>query len=340
MEANLQLQNTLKVDNDTYDINAVNSEVAKRVQNQLKLQSFNYGYDSTLETYDGSSEKEIKFVSAEGGAFLGPIETPSIYTSDYVHSGNSILNYDDLCVLTSKLTGGMWYEWDGKRCTAVKENTTESGESTETQEYFLHMGIVLGKQENLEKFVIYNTEKKEIPFYLYLCSDSGNIFYGMAEDSTLKQLATNADSAINAEQAEIAKKLVSGLIDESSGKYPYEYTAEELAKQFENLADFKKETDENISKIEDRLTNIESNDITQDELINELTNGLSNVIIGTTTVSSAERATCDGDNKNISSNYYRKKNYTSTVNYITISTSAPTNSEGIDGDIWIKYSSN
>jgi hypothetical protein len=67
------LKNTLLIDGEEYNINAVEAKVAKRVDQQLTIKKSLTGNSMTTNAYDGSAPQTIEYVPATGGKYKGPV---------------------------------------------------------------------------------------------------------------------------------------------------------------------------------------------------------------------------------------------------------------------------
>lgn len=192
---NCKLDKTLVVDNITYDINAVeatHSNEADKVANTLTINKIDIEGNAGPVVFDGSAAKDVSIVGAEGGKFSGPIVVPT-YEDKSKFESESVLNYADMNHVIGQLTGFSWYTWDG---------ATLAG-SVNSENQALRMGVVKGLYEHLDDFIAYNSVNKYLPFYLYICSDTGMMFFGDAEDTELKDI-----TQVNAKDAEKLLKAV------------------------------------------------------------------------------------------------------------------------------------
>ena len=95
-----ELDKTIKVNDETYNINAVE---ATHVKNALILQQSKIEGPGCVE-YDGSAEQTIDYVPTNGGLYRGPIRVPSIKNSDgstnaYAEMINGELTINEKAVL-------------------------------------------------------------------------------------------------------------------------------------------------------------------------------------------------------------------------------------------------
>lgn len=299
------LEKTLKVDDITYNINAVHSDTSEqakaadeaksalKVEKKLTINSkvldatTDEVKTETLE-FDGEIAQSIDIVPASGGKFSGPVR---VVDQDNLEDLNleTVVNYGDLSKILQKFTGAGWYNWEDNVFTIVtKQNKNQ------------YLGVVVGEDKAFTNtktgFAIKNYENGYLPLYLYIAKDTGNLYYGFnhkaaADRFEYSQLATNAFV----------------LKSEKNNK---NYTVESLTDEFSRLSSALNELDQKTAKNDD---------------VKSLRTELNKITSGDTLVS---KATKDSSG-NIITNYYQKK--------IIISQYAPTTSDGVDGDIWIKY---
>lgn len=176
------LTNTITIENEEYNINAKEADVAKKVQASLKINKSNLT-DGTSEPvdFDGSINKEVTIVPASGGKFTGRITVPP-HPNATVDSV-AVLNYGDLQsrVLPNLINNSVLYSWDGSNLDATTGDAINS------------ISIVKGSEDQVDEFAQYNkTSANKLPTYLYVCSDSGNIYLGTSESTDVQQLASIA----------------------------------------------------------------------------------------------------------------------------------------------------
>ena len=362
----LELDTTLKVGNNTYNINA---EKAGQVENSLKITEVITGEETTAnKEFNGSTPVDISVVPSTGGTFTGAINVPDVPEDTSEVPSTSVLNYKGILnkVLTEISNHSTVYEWE------AEEDAFDRGDLKAKLEGAAPSGIcvVIGVEKDRLVFGRYNEKNKVLPAYFYICSDSGNIYYCTYDDYI--KLAAESDSA----------RELNYYGNQTTPDTPsISYTAEDLKNKFDDIdartlylgskPDFY--TNGNIydvlarggaavthppkvkvlyadgagalveysgkigeGYIKDRLTiaQIRSIDEKLDLFIDQIYSG--NEILADS-ATSAVKATQDSDGKQINYNYYRSTYNTSGVNSITISTSTPASSQGINGDIWIKY---
>lgn len=192
-----ELDKTLKVDNDTYNINAVEAD---HVANKLTITKSNLDGSMAEKpwfTYDGSvavgtEQKPLTIVPATGGGFTGRITVPNFENATM--DPKAVLNYGDITkvVLTNMLNNSTLYKWDasaaGDKLTPVIANGTING-----------ISIVTGREDTVIEFTKYNNAEvaagRGILNFLYISTsgaDHGYIYYGVANKSILRLAASHA----------------------------------------------------------------------------------------------------------------------------------------------------
>jgi hypothetical protein len=108
--AEKDLKNTIKIDGEEYDINAVYSNEAGKVTTPLIInESLITGESKGSFNGDAadSTKKEINYVPSTGGKFTGPVH---IVASDPPENA-SIINYGQIETLVNLLTGSSAFAW-------------------------------------------------------------------------------------------------------------------------------------------------------------------------------------------------------------------------------------
>lgn len=292
-----KLDKVMAIGDENYEVQA---KTAEKVENPLIIRSIGLsGSEKVSEQVEffGNAKKEISIVSAEtGGRFKAPIAVKPL-VNGVTPNSDQVLGYSDIKKVVANMTGSGWYLWSGSGSaddfTVVKKNEVNQ-----------HLGIVIGPDgqalhEQIQGigFSYTNYHEGYLPMYLYICSDTGNLYYGTSEDTICKQIVNEAIKLVSTSKP-----------DETC------YTADSLA--------------EIITRLESKITNI----INGSQTVGKAENA--DYVEHATSASSA---TNDSDNKPINKNYYRATYNTVGVNSITISTTSPTANDGIDGDIWIVY---
>lgn len=249
-----ELDKVLTVNEQDYNINAVHSDTAAKVDHRLIIkESTDAGY--TRKEFDGSSDTTLSYVPSSGGSFTGNIKAPTHPTNESI-SDNSILNRAEISTLVSKLTGTSWYTWDYNKDTG--EGQLAGKIDTETNE-LQKIGIVvsdsIGDDEHaaLAEFARMNNSEKWIPFYLYITyrfktadiqhDDSiGNIYLGTADYNGTVQLTNRlaynnvGHDSWTAEDLGELEKVLFGIGPEG-GIYTYDDSLGSFLERIETLED-------------------------------------------------------------------------------------------------------
>lgn len=344
----LKLTNTLKVENQEYEINAVHSEsavsadrattaetanVANSVSNALEINASTItGPIKPAPSYDGSTPQTLNYVPSSGGKFTGPIlvdntDMNSIFETNDLSSTEkqlAVLNAGQITNRIAELTGFPLFTWDGS---VLECQTMPDGDVVQK------VSLVVGTTANFSKLHGNAAEPKA---YLYLCTDDKfNIYLKIGANEAIK-LAIGAEF----------------LYDKSSNKT---LSYEEIIAKFnsintssDNLDTRLTAAENNISKnstaISNNTTAIQNNNKNTIDRIDELNNSIGETLKklkdGSITVGKAAN---DSDGNLITTHYYQSTLNTSTPNriYITTGVNATTlsNTYGTirNGDIWIKY---
>lgn len=326
----LELDKILSVDGQLYNINA---NKATKVDNQITINEHLADDEVNTKNFNGSDEVTIDIVPAAGGEFKGPIGVPTLTEAELQDvNGNTVINKSNISSFITTLTGSGWYRW------AVDDSGEKKFETVKANgDVSQHLGIVVGNESDIDLFVTYNNngpeaERSYLPLYIYLCENTGNIFYGTIGGEKAIQLSTDSHKLISPTSAT-------------------SFTADELAQKFTeidlNVATLSGGTSMSLQSLEGRMATAESNISTAQTNINTNTANITKITNGTTKVpsaaaadtatsaTSATKATQDSNGTHIRNNYYRSASNSTNANTITISTSGP--SGGNDGDIWIVY---
>jgi hypothetical protein len=194
-----KLHSILDIDGDSYEVNAVHSDAAAQVDNKLVINQVDLKGETNAIEFNGSTPQSISIVSSTGGAFTGPVIVKSLEESledlskdlEDIESSeeleaqlaeakkNLVINYDDISTIIQNLTGHPCLKWDG---TELKTELTENGLTIQ------EVNLITGTLENYKIFI----EQEEKPtFFLYICEDTGQIFFGL-DSSSYKQLSTSS----------------------------------------------------------------------------------------------------------------------------------------------------
>jgi hypothetical protein len=194
-ETHLELDKTLTVNDQVYDITAV---TADKVRNPLVIKVAGQdtikfdgnavkdadGNDIIDDTTGNAKCKEISIVSAEhGGAFEAGIEVPS-YGGEEIPA-NAVLNYSDIVNITTKdlKNNSLLYDWDGSNLNAsLLENSINN------------ISLIRGLAEHVDEFAKSNYESKGLKAFLYVCTDTCSIYFGTSESEETIRMASQADT--------------------------------------------------------------------------------------------------------------------------------------------------
>lgn len=194
----LELEKTLQVDGQTYNINAVQAD---KVANKLFINKIKLGdkdkttADTSVIEFDGSSQKTLGIVPADGGRFSGRITVPPVSDTTLRSDGETVLNYKDIVskVVDRLLNTSAMATWNNDELTF-----------TDTETPAVHgICVVLGTEPDAANFAESNNENwnlatsenppssvpKWLPNFLYICEDTGNIYLGKAESTETRLLS-------------------------------------------------------------------------------------------------------------------------------------------------------
>lgn len=232
---NRQLDKTLKVNNKTYEVTAVYSDEAGKVTNPLtvtKQENFSTtapAFAGNASTYDGSAERSLNIVPAEGGAFTGPVLFKRLQELGLSEEDAQYLavNRADITKLLSDISGCPCYTWDGTLLIPITYVKPGTGEQTETpvapntstenendEIVFAQANIVFGTEAVLSDLVTADVCPQ---VFIYVCTDNGNLFIGgpslgLGAEKGYIQLAHHALTADEAEEADHAAEADEALL--------------------------------------------------------------------------------------------------------------------------------
>jgi hypothetical protein len=348
-----ELTNTLQVDNEVYNINAVQAE---RVSNPLNIYKSNLNKKATkLVEYDGSTAKNVEIVPASGGSFSGRITVPDVSEATLKSDGETVLNYNSIVnkVVEKLINTSTMATWDSTVGTPVFTNYNDASING--------LCVVKGTEADLNSvnaeqeatgFLQLNFDNKWLPDFLYICIDTGNIYLGTADSVEATRLAVSADNAKYADHADTANRLktarsmkVDLASDNMVSTALFDGTAD-VALSVENillpshggtgknnLNDVTVGTAQKLSDTDGTITVKNIQDMSSK--ISAAQQGISEIINGPTVVNKAKTATNITTHTSTGNGAAVKASYSPTR--IIISTAVPTSLDGNDGDIWIKY---
>lgn len=224
---NKKLASTLLVDNTSYDIIA---KEAESVKSSLTITEVGYDETTTTKVYNGSSDKEISIVPSTGGSFTGKIIVPSLEEGT-IPDGTQVINCQDINnkILVKLLDGfkntTVLYTWNEGTLTIPTEIPDGAACST---------SLVTGTEAGITQFAEKNFNEYKLPAYLYICTDTHNLFFGNSSSEEPTQLAHKVDTLIHQHPNEDGTKTpVTVSIDailERLGRSYKMYAAEDIAK--------------------------------------------------------------------------------------------------------------
>lgn len=260
--ASKELYKILKVGEDEYNINAVHSDATAKTDYALTINKATFDGTEDSLIFDGSEAKEISVVPSEGGTFSGPVAVKSLEELSElteIDKKRLAINYEDVRTIIMHLTGHPCYKWDG---TELKEELVED-ENIAIQK----VKLVTGTSEDYQTFIA--QEEKPI-FFLYICEDTGQIFFGQNVDN-YKQLGTNTlkvvyaddfNSGFTAEDLERHEDIlqehteqIAAITDPTNGTLAQAqaYTDEEISKHKTEAADNFREVYYRIDEVDDAV---------------------------------------------------------------------------------------
>lgn len=198
---NKDLYNILKVGDDVYNINAVHSDAAAKVDNQLEIKKSITGGEESI-TFDGTDYKSVSIVPSEGGTFTGPVEVKTLAELGLSEDEADpyIINLGEIKQRLYELTGCPGFIWDGEKLDA------ELNSDNQIQK----ISIVIGSAENYVSFLEQNPPPT---FFLYFCNNSGKMYLGLAENeyvelgTTTLRIVDAENSAIGFDAKDIAEQI-------------------------------------------------------------------------------------------------------------------------------------
>ena len=333
------LQNTIKVNGEDFNINAVHSDSASKVDNKLTIEQKGNSVQGrkTIE-FDGTAQKSVSVVPSEGGTFSGPVFIENIALENA--QPNQVLTYTNIEHLTEQLTGFSCYSWDGTSLSPKNQSNEPLGKAS----------LVIGPANYIDLLQTYmnNNQIEGTPTYcLYLSSTSPYSIYLCSKKETIQLVRTT-------------EKLISAI-------NPIEWTADSINDKFNALISADRAINTDLANLELLVNAISGNASSDNVAINliEIKNKLEqnetkieNIINGTdgtvvehatnadfsTNATNATKASFDNTSYSytIDKGYYRSTANTVTANNAyanTITISATEPSVANPGDIWIKIPS-
>lgn len=182
----LELEKTIQVDGQTYNINAKTAEQADSVVNKLIFKKTNLssgepsGNKADWTEFDGSEEKILNIVPATGGGFSGGITVPA---HDGTVRKESVLNYQDIkdIVVPKLINTSVLYNWNGAGLNPTLDENDKKISS---------ISVVAGAEALVDEFASYNNSYSILPAYLYICDDTGNLYFGKSNSTEALKVAS------------------------------------------------------------------------------------------------------------------------------------------------------
>jgi hypothetical protein len=210
-----ELETTLLIENEEYNINAETANIAKKVKNNLVIKKTNLdGSEASgkLANFNGENTETITLVPATGGMF-----TNRVNIADYPNQTmdpKAILNSSDIkkWILNELENNSVLYSWNG-----IKLIGGGDGASIQS------ICIIAGTDSNVNFLAEYVYENKPFAAYISVDADSGNIYFGTCNSNKVTSVKVSAENAISAEEA-------GALVDGN-----YSFTATDINAILENI---------------------------------------------------------------------------------------------------------
>ena len=219
----LELDKVLTVNDHSYNINAVYADKAGQVEHSLIVNKQTgvapEAKEPLFDAYNGSAQRTMNIVPAEGGAFTGPVILKSLAELG-IEEGSAAaeslaVNRADISRLLYDLAGCPCYKWDGEtllpitylssQSTSTGENNSEVETTTEQVDgvVIAKLNIIFGAEADLEAL---DSAAVRPRIYIYICTDgnNGKLFVGGSDlgfTSTPQQLARRVPEAVKADNA-------------------------------------------------------------------------------------------------------------------------------------------
>lgn len=299
-----KLDSQVNINGTLYDVQAAE---ANKVKVPLTIKEITAEDSETTSAYDGSETRTISVVSAEnGGFFKGPIKTAHVENPGADH----ILNYGDVTAAVQLLTGSGWYSYIGAAFAPITKNGANQ-----------YLGIVCGDNSLVNNFGAANALHKYLPVYLYLSTDTGNLYYGTELSSTPVQIVNNANNLTGSGTTPTyTAETIKAALDALSAR---------ITTNTSNITSLTNTHNSDKSTLSSRISTEISNRESACEALEERIDDLEDFKDKVTTISSNGVKVYNSSRLNGQlASYYQKK--------ITVATSLPTSGMA-EGDICIIY---
>jgi hypothetical protein len=320
-----KLDNIVKIGEVDFEVQAVTAE---KVRNALKVKEIDINNEEHVKDFTGEEVVEVSTVSAEtGGYFRMPIGVPPLNDEQHADyskvNNNQVVNFGDISKITSSLAGSGWYTWELEN----PEDTVCTFKPVVVGAVNQHVGVVLGLDGHLASFASTNTATEDrtafLPFYLYICTDTGNLYYGTS-DGAYKQIVNKAYEVVSDNNTFTADSINDRFvtIESAIGTLRGEATADgSIAKA---VATLKTHVDTEDGKLTGRLDGHDSD-------IDSLENQFKALLVSDTADKAKKAAAADNSAKlgDIAPDGWQRK--------IHVRTSDPVSTFGSAGDICIVY---
>lgn len=346
-----ELDKTLQVDGKAYNINAKTADVSGRVVNKLVVKKTNLTGETSENSsiaFDGSSDKELVIVSADGGGFRGRVTVPD-FTNQKMDP-KAVLNSSDIkkFIVDELEKTSVLCTWDG-------ESLVGGGDGSSIKS----ISIITGPDSKVNALAqkIYDTGS--ISAYIYISNDNeklGNIYFGTCDSNTVAGVRVSAENAITAEKLKNSQTFIANLASYDAGSFNGTAAVSLGIKSDSILPKANGGTGANnldnvtVGKAKQLATSrkilvaLNSPNAAKFDGTKNITPGIDGVLQasnGGTGASKLDDVTV-GKAKSMAiytksdSGISKDPSYTSAK--IILSTYAPADTEGANGDIWIKYS--
>lgn len=252
-----ELNKIIEVDGDLYKINAVTADKVNQqlVINKVELDGSISSRDAGSLVFDGSDPEEINLVTAEGGQFIGPIRVEN--NNEAQINDKAVLNYHDTLdtIFKEFRNYSALYSWDNSQQVATDRfKPVIPGNAPNS------ISVVRGLEKDLSNFAEENWYKKYLSVYLYICTDTGNIYYGASPETG--NYYEPIRIAVLSERATYA-----GTLEFTNNTTEAYSTTAKLAKAFDGVADRFASDEEDISTLKSTVGAIKGTGLDDDTVL-------------------------------------------------------------------------